>query len=789
MKVSKKFLNDYIDISDLDYKTLAEDLVSVGNEYDEEYKLVDAQGLVVGKIIECKKHPQSKKLSICQVDLGKEKVQILCGAPNVKTNQKVIVATVGAQLPGSITIKKASLAGMESNGMICSLAELGIESKYLTEEDKIGIHVLPQSARIGEDAVKTLELDDEIIDFDFTSNRADMLSYIGIAYEVGAVYNKKIMYPKTKIDETNGTNDYQIDVQTDNCYIYLGQLVQNITVKESPLFIKNRLMASGIRPINNVVDISNYVMLEYGQPLHFFDSDKLGKKVIVRMSKEKEQLKTLDGITRTLSNEDIVIANEKGPVALAGVMGGTTTEVEDTTTNIFIESAIFNPVNIRRTSKRIIRSEASNRYEKGIDPNRTEEALKRAAYLLNKYAQGQVTKGISKYDKINKNDKKITITLEKINKVLGLQLNKKEIINCLTKLKFQVIEKNKIFTVMVPTRRLDVNIQEDIIEEIGRIYGYDKIKGILPKLSLKTGGYSNLELYTKDIKNRLQVSGFNEVITYSLISEKECNLFNDLKNKVIIANPISEERKIMRSSLLPSLLGVFNYNLARNNQNIAIFEIGSVYSKEDTFIEKPCVSGLMYGEYIANYWQNIKIKVDFYTIKGIIENLLQYLGFNNRYSFIEEDIQGMHPKKTAQILIDKKPIGFIGEVHPSISKKPVYVFEISMQQLMEFKVKDLKNKEISKYPNIVKDISFVVDKEIISENIKQVIKKAGGRLLKNIDVFDLYEGDKIEPSKKSIAYSLTFADTNRTLLDEEINNLMKKIEEQVCKQVHAVVRK
>ena len=399
-------------------------MVFAGNEYESISKLCNAQGLVIGKVLECVNHPDSDHLHICQVDIGDSIKQIVCGAPNVRAGILVIVAKEGATLPGGITIKKTSLAGTESEGMICSLAELGLDSKYLTEEDKNGIHILENDAIVGEDPLKYLELDDEIIDFELTANRADLLSVMGMAYEVGAIYNRKIKFPDTTYEATkeNINDQYQLDVKTSDCSIYLGKLVHNVTIKESPKFIKSRLMASGIRPINNVVDISNYVMLEYGQPLHFFDADKLGNHIIVRKANAQEEITTLDGIKRSLMDSDIVIANEKEAVALAGVMGGLDTEVENDTKNIFIESAIFNPINIRYTSKRILRSEASNRYEKGIDPNRTEEALNRACYLLNKYASGEVTDDILTYDKSEKESKKIEISLEKINAVLGYEL-------------------------------------------------------------------------------------------------------------------------------------------------------------------------------------------------------------------------------------------------------------------------------------------------------------------------------------------------------------------------------
>ena len=399
MRLSKDFLSDYIDLSNIPYSEVAEKMVFAGNEYESIEKLCNAKGLVVGYIEDCVNHPESDHLHICKVNIGSETVQILCGAPNVAKGQKVIVATIGAELPGGV-IKKAKLAGMESHGMICSMAELGLESKYLKEEDHAGIHVLDADAKVGEDALHYLGFDDEIIDFELTADRADLLNIIGMAYEIGAIYNQKVTLPNIKLHETkeNICDIMKLDVRTDNCPIYLGKMVKNVEIKESPKFIKNRLMASGIRPINNVVDISNYVMLEYGQPLHFFDKDKLGNTVVVRMANEGEMLNTLDGKARVLKTSDIVIANEKEPVALAGVMGGLETEIENDTKNIFIEAAIFNPLRIRYTSKAIIRSEASIRYEKGVDPSRTIPAMNRACELLEQYENAEIYSGILMHD-------------------------------------------------------------------------------------------------------------------------------------------------------------------------------------------------------------------------------------------------------------------------------------------------------------------------------------------------------------------------------------------------------
>lgn len=793
MRVSKSFLNDYIKVDDLDFNEVANKMVLAGNEYESVEKISEATGIVVGHVLECEMHPESKKLHICKVDLGNEVVQILCGAPNMRQGIKVPVATVGAKLPNGMEIKKAKLAGMDSNGMCCSLEELGIESKYMSEEDKTGIHVLPDDVPVGADAIHYMGYDDEVIDFELTANRGDLLSILGMAHEIGAIYNRPVTYPENqpKVLKENINDNMTIDVQTENCPIYLGKIVKDVVIKDSPEWMKERLMASGIRSINNVVDISNYVMLEYGQPLHFFDKDRLGDKVIVRMAEENEKLKTLDGQERTLKTSDIVIANETEAVALAGVMGGLSTEVEMDTKNIFVEAAIFEPIHIRYTAKSILRSEASSRYEKGIDPNRTKEALNRACYLLEKYADGKVYDGILTHDKTSKEDKKIEVTLDKINAVLGMELKKEEVIDVFTRLGFKVKENHAVFHVSVPTRRLDINIKEDLIEEVGRIYGYEHVVGKLPVLETKEGSYSKKELLTKELHHRLQGLGLTEVITYSLVRKEDANKYTNYQNEdITLLDPLTEDRKYLRKSLIPSLLNVWEYNISRNQKNVAIYESGNIYYKEnEEYIEKPMISGLLYGIGTNNLWQQEKIVVDFYYVKGIIENIMKYLGLNNRYSFDTNNLpKEFHPGRSCALLINREVVGYFGQVHPTECKKEVYVFELDLLKIMSHKVRMVKYKEVSKYPAIHKDVAFIVEKKITSKEIMDVLKHVGGRMVTNIDVFDVYTGENVGENEKSIAYSITFEDATKTLTDEEVMKVFNKMIDEVESKLNARVR-
>ena len=784
MKLSRKFLSDYVDIpSEVTVTELAEAMTHVGNEYDTAEKLINATNLTIGEVLECTDHPDSDHLHLCKVNVGNEVLDIVCGAPNVRKGLKVIVALVGAKLPGG-EIKAGKIRGYESNGMLCSKAELGLDNKFLEEKDHAGIHELPQDAKIGEDPIAYLELDDEVIDFELTSNRGDLLSILGMAYEVGAIYNSKVKDIDLSYKE-EGQIDFDLNIDTDNCTLFLAKEIKNVTIKESPSFIKNRLIASGIRPINNVVDISNYVMLETGQPLHFYDLDRLGRKITVRMANENEELTTLDNEVRKLSTEDIVITDGKNAVGLAGVMGGLSTEIEDDTKNILIESAQFNSIKIRKTAKKILRSEASNRFEKGIDPKRTYMAIERCCNLLEKYADATIVGGLVKIDNTNVSDKEIKVTLEKINKVLGVNVTKEEVIDILNRLGFTVTEKNEEFTVVVPTRRMDISIKEDIIEEVGRYYGMEKIVGSKLVLPLKEG---KLDRSRRQIKNKMISLGLNEALSYALIPEAEVHKYTtDEFTHINLADPMSEDRKTLRYSLLYSLEQIYSYNKARNYKDVCIFELGKGFYKEnDEYKEELKLAGLMSGKY---YLDINDTEVDFYVIKGVVEELLDFIGYKGRYTIQKGNVpKELHPGVSATINVQGQDVGIIGKLHPNVMKDNVYVFEINLDKLFKIKASNVKAKEISKFLGMEKDVAFVIDKSITNKEIMDVIKKAGGKLLTNIEVFDVYEGDKIGSNEKSIAYNLKFEDATKTLLEEEVMEVFNRIIKEVESKTNAKLR-
>ncbi len=789
MKLSTNFLKDYIDIDDIDLKQLAEDMTRVGNEYDFAEKFLGGTKLVIGQVISCKNHPDSDHLHVCKVNIGSEVLDIVCGAPNVRTGLKVIVAQVGAELPGDFIIKKGMIRGQESNGMLCSLAELGIESKFLTQADKDGICELGDDAVVGEDPAKYLQMDDGVVDFELTANRGDLLSILGMAYEIGAIYDKKVKDVDLSYSESGEdiNNNFKLDIKTDNCKLFLAKKAMNVTIKESPTFIKNRLMACGIRPINNVVDISNYVMLELGQPLHFYDSDRLENCLQVRMAEEGEKLTTLDEIERTLNANDIVISNGQKSIGLAGVMGGLDTEVENNTKNVVIEAAIFDGVKVRKTAKKIVRSEASNRFEKGLDPNRTYMAIARACKLLEQYAGATIVTGMCVYDRTDKLEKKVELQYNDVCKVLGTNIDKEDILNVFRKLGFEYNANEKSVMVTVPSRRLDISIKEDLIEEVSRIYGVDNIEGKLPVVNMKSGSYDKT---TRDIRQKMIDLGLNETLSYILIPESEAHKYTtETFEELKLLDPLTPERDTLRYSVIPSMIRTYEYNKAHYNKDVSIFEIGKgFYKKGEEYGENSKLACLMTGEYSLGLGN--KANVDFYIAKGIIEELLDFLGYENRYSFVlpKNIPTEFHPGQTAEISVNNDIVGIIAKLHPSICKEAVFVMEINLDKLLAKKVGKIKYKEISKFPNVKKDVAFVVNKNMNSKEIEMVIKKAGGNLLTNIEVFDIYTGENVGENEKSIAYSLTFNDTKKTLTDEEVAEVFDKIIVTVTSKCNAKLR-
>lgn len=786
--ISMNWVKDYVDLEGEDLKELAVKVTKGGLNVEGVFTN-HIDNLVIGRIEECFPHPDSDHLNICKVDVGTDIRQIVCGASNVRVGLKVIVALPGAILPGDFEIKAGKIRGEESNGMICAKFELGLEEKN-EETYAAGITELGDDAIVGSDPLEYLGLDDTIYDLDNHKRRNnDVYYHIGFAYEVATVLNKKVKLPDDSYNEISEDikDNFTLEVATEKCPFYMAKMVKNVKVGESPDFIKKRLESAGMRSINNVVDISNYVMLEYCQPMHFFDYKSLGNHVLVRDAKDGEEIVTLDCKKRVLKSSDIVITDGKNPVCIAGVMGGENTEVEEDTTTILIEAAIFDSVSIRNTANRLdLRSEASIRYGKGLNYEYTISAMNRACHLLEKYAGGEVLSGNITHDKVDKTLKEVDFVSDDINKLLGIKISDEDVKCELERLDFAYEYNDGKFHVIIPRRRLDVepNIN-DIAEEIGRFYGYENLVSTIPTVPVRRGRYAPDVKIRKDISKRLRTLGLNEVKTYTLTSPEMASSFNyDGAAAIVLPNPMSVDKSVIRTSIIPSLLNTYNYNKARKVNDVMIYEIAKTYNKgyEETL---KCAL-LMKGNYVLNSWSNTVIKADFYLIKGIVENILDYLGFKNRYEFVvDKEISELHPGISARIMLDRKPLGIIGRIHPSIEKADIYVAEFAVNPLMT-PVKEIKFKEANKYPEMVKDVAFIVDNDITNKELETVIKKSGSRLLSDISIFDIYPN--IEEGKKSMAYKLTFSDSTRTLSDEEVMQVFNKVIDDVTNKLNAKLR-
>ena len=786
--ISMNWVKDYIDLEGENLEELADKVTKAGINVEHVISN-NINNLVIGEVVECIDHPDSDHLHVCKVNTGNEVTQIVCGAPNVREGLKVIVALPGAILPGNFEIKKGKIRGEESNGMICALYELGLEEKN-DETYAKGIEELPSDAPVGKDAFEYLEAGDTLYDLDVHKHKNNDCRYhIGFAYEIGTILGKKVKLPEANYStiKENIKDNFKISVDTDRCTYYKARMVKDLVIGETPEFIKKRLVSAGMRSINNIVDISNYVMLEYGQPLHFFDKDKLGSEILVRTAKEGEKIITLDEVERDLEENDIVITDGSKPVCIAGIMGGENTEVDENTKTIVIESAIFNATNIRKTARRLnLRSEASLRYEKGLNYEYTDAALDRACYLLEKYASGKVLSGTLEHDKEDKTEKKVVFTTSRINSLLGMELTDKEIEEQLDKLDFKYTIKNGEFTAVIPRRRLDIESNvNDIAEEVGRLYGYHNLKSTLPILPTKPGKYEHSIQIRKDLSKRLRTLGLNETRTYSLVDQKSANMFYKDRELVLIPNPMSSDRSSLRKTLIPSLLDVIKYNKSRGLKDINIYEISKVFY--DDFKEENHIGVAMYGSYIQSKWQGINIKNDFYVLKGIVEKILDYMGLKNRYSFEISNEESLHPGISADIMLDRKKVGFLGRIHPKINKDEIYVMEISLEAI-DVTVKPIKFKQSSKLPNIKKDMAFIVNKDVSASTLLTQIKKSGGKLLTDLDIFDVYTGENVGSDEKSIAFSLTFEDPTKTLSDEEVTQVFEKIISDVETKLDAKLR-
>lgn len=788
MLISNEWLKDYVDAG-VTVQDLAERITRTGIEVDDIIDYTkDIKNLVVGYVQSKEKHPDADKLNICQVDIGEEEpVQIVCGAPNVDAGQHVIVAKVGGRLPGGIKIKRAKLRGERSEGMICSLQEIGISGNVVPKAYENGIFVFPTEVEPGTDALTALYLNDQVMEFDLTPNRADALSMVGTAYEVAALYQTEMTKPETQSNESSesATNALSVSVNnTEKVPYYSARIVKDVTIAPSPIWMQVRLIKAGIRPINNVVDISNYVLLEYGQPLHMFDQDHIGsQEIVVRQAQTDETMTTLDNTERTLVDTDIVISNGKEPIALAGVMGGDFSEVTEQTTNVVVEGAIFDPVSIRHTSRRLnLRSEASSRFEKGIATEFVDEAVDRACYLLQTYASGEVLQ-----DRVSAGDlgdfvTPIDITVDKVNQTIGFELSSDEIKAIFEQLGFKTTQDSDTLTVEVPSRRKDITIKEDLIEEVARIYGYDDIPSSLPIFGEVTSGeLTDRQYKTRTVKETLEGAGLNQAITYSLVSKDHAKDFALQERPTIsLLMPMSEAHSTLRQSLLPHLIEATAYNVARKNKDVRLYEVGRVFfgnGEGELPDEVEYLSGILTGEYMVNAWQGKKEEIDFFIAKGVVNRVAEKL--NLEFSYKAGEISGLHPGRTAIVSLNGTEIGFIGELHPQVAAdndlKRTYVFELNYDAMMEVAVGYINYAPIPKFPGVTRDIALEVNHDVPSSELLQTIHDNGEDILQHTLVFDVYEGEHLEEGKKSVAIRLNYLDTEDTLTDERVSKVHDKV--------------
>ncbi|KRL01360.1 phenylalanine--tRNA ligase subunit beta [Liquorilactobacillus capillatus] len=803
MKISTKWLSDYVNI-DVEPQVLAEKIERTAVEVDDAYRLEKGlKKIVVGETLEVKNHPNSDHLHVCQVNVGAEEpLQIVCGAPNIAAHQKVIVALPNSRIADNVKIKRGKMRGEVSEGMICALQEIGFSESVVPKEFVEGIYVLPAEAEPGKPVYPYLGMDEDIIDLDVTPNRADMLSMRGTAYELAAIYDKKVSLPTPAIKETAAekTADYvEVTADSDLASTYLMRVIKNVTIKESPMWLQKRLWNAGVRPINNVVDVTNYILMDYGQPLHSFDYDKIsGKQITVRLAKAGEQLTTIDEQKRELSAADIVIADEKGPIALAGTMGGQDTAIDEKTTTVALEAAVFNPSLVRKTARKYnLHSEASMRFERGINRQTVAEALDAAAQLIADLGEGEITAGIAQGALENIASVEVKITLTKINKVLGTKLTSEDVEDIFRRLGFGVKVDQDLFTVSISPRRWDISIAADLIEEVARIYGYDNLPATLPTGELVPGHYTHVQKMIRETRQIMEAAGLTQAVSYGLTTAAKAKSFLMQPSEITqLSFPMSSDRTTVRMNLISGLLDDVAYNVARKVNDVALYEQGRVFYREEG-ISRPTevehIAGALTGLFETATWHDAKIPVDFFLTKGIVEHMLYSLGITTGIRFVQTtEHQEMHPGRTADIYVEDKYLGFVGEVHPTVAKEyhidRTYVFELDLQKIVEMPKQSEIYTPVSKYPAITRDVALAVAKTVENDAIINAIKKTSGKDLAKVELFDVYEGKHIAADYKSLAYKLTYQNKEKTLLDEEVTKDFNKVVAKLKEEFNVEIR-
>ena len=794
MYLSLNWLSQFLDLSGVTGEQLADRMSRTGIEIESVHNYgKELSNLVVGEVLSVVDHPNSDHLHICQVAVGQEEpLQIVCGAPNVVAGAKVITALHGATLPGGFKIKKGKLRGEVSNGMLCALQELGFSDSVVPKKYADGLFLLPADAPVGADVVDYLGLDDDILELSITPNRADALSMRGCAYEVGAILGQtpsfKLLEEVATVQDADLLASIHVKIADEALSSgYQARVIQNVTIQESPICLQMGLMKAGIRPLNNIVDLTNYGLLLYGQPMHAFDLDTLPSKDIeVRYAQEGELFTTLDNVERTLTAQDMVIAAGGTAVALAGVMGGLDSEVTDSTINVLLETAVFNPINVRQTSKKFnLRSESSMRFEKGINHATIDEAGQEIANQMALLGQGQVVAGVVEDNRLDLSQVQVTVAYATIPAKLGIELTPDELAAIFQRLNFEVTLHDETFTVTVPKRRWDISIEADILEEVARIYGYDNLPTTLPVVPSTPGKLNAKQKLVRHTRSILEGFGLNQTISYVLTSPKQAELMQSaVYPKVVLDFPMSEERSVLRQSMFPALMEIAKYNANRHNLSLAFYETGKVFysqGKNVQPLEQERLAMFVSGTKSAKSWYGKAESYDFFDMKGMVEGYFEALRLSERVSYqAVYDVAEMHPGRTAQVLLDGQVIGLFGQIHPQLAAdydlaEATYFAELDLDAILAAHREPVVQSPIPKYPSSTRDIALLVDLEQPQASLVDLIKANGGANLVSVELFDQFMNMEVFLGKKSLAYRLTFQNPEKTLTDEEIQSAMEQV--------------
>ena len=798
MLISLNWLKQYIDLDGIEINEMENALTMIGQEVEKiEVLGENLENVVTAQIIEKEMHPDSDHLTICKVDNGKEILQIVCGAPNHKAGDKVVLAQVGAKLAPDFVIKKGKIRGVESNGMLCSEEELNIG------KDSSGIMILPEDTPVGVPMKKYLGINDTVFELEITPNRPDCLSHIGIARELGAYYNKEVKYPSFAINSESSektADNISVEIEDSNlAKRYVARIIKNVTVKESPKWLKERVESIGIRSINNIVDASNFIMMELNQPNHTFDLDKIeGGKIVVRAGHENEKLVTLDKQERELNSNDIVISDGVKAVALGGVMGGQNSEITENTKNILLEVANFNSQNVRKTSRRLtLFSESSYRFERRVDEENAINVINRLANIIQEVAGGEILEGVVDNYSVPYKKKTATLNFERLNRFVGKNIPRETVIGILTRLEIEVVDNGETLTLTAPTYRDDLENEQDYFEEVIRMYGFDNIENILPKLDISEKPVIDTTKLSTQVKLIAANAGLKEVINYSFVPKDAMEKIKytsvERENLIDLLRPITEDFVTLRPTLLYSLLKNAKENMNRNATNIRFFEVSRTFVKAEELAKEEVKLGIILaGENNKTLWNPKPVPYDFYDLKGIVEEIFTQLKFNN-YMIKRSEQSQYHPGRSVDVFVGRELIGSFGEIHPDVlenfdlGKTSVLVGEFNIDLIQKYIGKKIKYQGIVKYPAVPRDFAFVMREDILVGDVLKTIQKVDKKIEK-VELFDIYQGAGVLPGMKSVAISVILRDKNKTLEEKEIVDISNKIVAKIEKDYGAVLR-